>query len=213
MDSTGSSLPLQEDQFDIFEWYPDFQSCLRYFLEHAQYDGSVQALAAFLNIHLPHQKQQLAASATHGGAHSAAHSQSSRAASKLPMSSSQPCHTGMLLPYIRRLVATGFDFPGMLHGMFGDKWAEGIGPLHKVERRNYLFAAKSASWSEVKAQYDMPDGQGIPFLKPLQNVTEIEIVEAEAHWSHWLQMQDWMLGPRALEAPREPSVVVKMEES
>lgn len=126
--------------------------------------------------------------------------------------SSQTCSIVTLVPYIRRLVATGFDFPGMLHGLFGDGWAEGVGPLHKIERRNYLFAAKSASWLDVKSQYDMSDGQGIPFLKPLQNVTELEIVEAEAHWSHWLEMQDWMLGPRALEAQRGPRVVVKTED-
>ena len=32
-----------EARFDIIEWYPQFQSCVRYFLDHAQYDASVQA--------------------------------------------------------------------------------------------------------------------------------------------------------------------------
>ncbi|ROW06054.1 hypothetical protein VMCG_04711 [Cytospora schulzeri] len=74
-----------------------------------------------------------------------------------------------LTPYIRRLVATGFDVPSILHGFFGDDWAAGIGPLHEAERRNYLFAAKSDNWLKVKASYDMDAEQIIPFLKPLQN--------------------------------------------
>jgi hypothetical protein len=44
-------------QFDIFEWYPQYQSCQRYFLDHAQHSVPVQALAAFLNIRLPYQRQ------------------------------------------------------------------------------------------------------------------------------------------------------------
>ena len=116
--------------------------------------------------------------------------------------SSPPQHQLLLpphvtvLPYIRRLVATGFDYPAVLHGFFGDDWPTGIGPLHEQERRNYLFAAKSDTWLTVKAAYDMGEEQSIPFLRPLQNVTEKEIVGAEASWSEWLAMQDWMLGPR-----------------
>lgn len=102
-----------------------------------------------------------------------------------------------LTSYIRRLVATGFDNPGILHGFFGDDWVAGIGPLHEAERRNYLFAAKSDNWQRVKASYDMDGEQMIPFLKPLQNVSEKEIISAETSWSEWLAMQDWMLGPRA----------------
>jgi hypothetical protein len=103
----------------------------------------------------------------------------------------------LVIPYIRRLVATSFDSPTVLHGFFGDDWQQGIGPLHDAERRNYLFAAKSDSWLSVKSQYDMEDGQTVPFLRPLQNVTLAEIEAAEANWSEWLAMQDWMLGPRA----------------
>lgn len=117
--------------------------------------------------------------------------------------------TVSLTPYIRRMVATGFDFPGVLHGFFGDDWTLGIAHLHEVERRNYLFAAKSSSWLDVKSQYDMPDGQTIPFLRPLQNVTEEEIVSAETNWSQWLAMQDWMIGPRN---PEDISPVVKEED-
>lgn len=102
-----------------------------------------------------------------------------------------------LVPYVRRLVATGFDTPAVLHAFFGDDWSEGVGTIHETERRNYLFAAKSDSWLRVKANYDMEDGQSVPFLRPLQRVTEVEIVSAESNWSEWLAMQDWMLGPRA----------------
>ncbi len=47
---------LLDNQFDIFDWHPYFQSCMRYFLDHAQYDAPIQALAAFVNIQLPFQK-------------------------------------------------------------------------------------------------------------------------------------------------------------
>jgi hypothetical protein len=102
-----------------------------------------------------------------------------------------------LIPYIRRLIATGHDTPGVLHGFFGDDWAKGIGALHEIERRNYLFAAKSTSWLKVKQAYDMSPEETCPFLSPLKDATEIEIQAAESTWSEWLAMQDWMLGPRS----------------
>ena len=55
---------------------------------------------------------------------------------------------------------TGLDFPGVLHGFFGDDWASGIGPLHEQERRNYMFAAKSGGWASVKRDYDVGIGGG-----------------------------------------------------
>ena len=72
----------------------------------------------------------------------------------------------------------------------------GVRPLHELERRNYLFAAKSSSWLDVKRAYDMAGGSGseaeaVPFLKPLRDVTEAEIAKAEGAWSEWLAMQDW----------------------
>lgn len=109
----------------------------------------------------------------------------------------QPIAYATLVPYIRRLVATGLDTPAVLHGFFGDDWREGIGRIHETERRNYLFAAKSDNWLKVKTDYDMGEDQTIPFLRPLLNVSEEEIVSAETTWSEWLAMQDWMLGPRA----------------
>lgn len=117
-----------------------------------------------------------------------------------------------LIPYIRRLVVTGFDSHAVLHGFFGDDWVEGIGPIHETERRNYLFAAKSDTWVQVKSQYDMDEGQTVPFLRPLQNVKEEEIQGAESTWSEWLAMQDWMLGPRAPPNVGDPRVRIKNED-
>ncbi|KAI1367534.1 hypothetical protein F5Y08DRAFT_57973 [Xylaria arbuscula] len=189
-------LPMQDSQFDILQWYPHFQSCVRYFLDHAQHEGPVQAMAAFINIQLPFQRPQSSVTSSRSsGSPSAIPSPSSSTAGKFAIPSQAPM-TVSLTPYLRRLVATGFDFPGVLHGFFGDDWVAGIGHLHEVERRNYLFAAKASSWLDVKSQYDMPDGQTIPYLRPLQNVTEEEIVSAEKNWSQWLAMQDWMVGPR-----------------
>ncbi|RYP12620.1 hypothetical protein DL767_011155 [Monosporascus sp. MG133] len=184
----GPFIP-EDAQFDILEWYPHFQSCVRYFLDHAQHSGPVQAVAAFVNIQLPFQEV------------------------RQPVVSSRPTGSPSAMPSPPSRAA-GFDFPAILHGFFGDDWAAGIGHLHEVERRNYLFAAKSASWLDVKSQYDMPDGQSIPFLRPLQNVSEKEIISAESNWSEWLAMQDWMVGPRSPEAEAGGiPVVVKSEEA
>ncbi|KAI1451660.1 hypothetical protein F4805DRAFT_83006 [Annulohypoxylon moriforme] len=209
---SGPFLPFQESQFDILEWYPQFQSCVRYFLDHAQHSGPVQAVAAFVNIQLPFQRpQHPVISSKPPGSPQAVPSPSSIAAGKLPMTGHSPMAVS-LTPYVRRLVATGLDLPGVLHGFFGDDWLAGIGHLHEVERRNFLFAAKSAGWLKVKSQYDMPDDQSIPFLRPLQNVTEKEIVNAEANWSEWLAMQDWMVGPRSPDVDREMAVLIKSED-
>ncbi|KAF3770717.1 hypothetical protein M406DRAFT_32938 [Cryphonectria parasitica EP155] len=187
--------PFVEAQFDIFEWHAQFQSCVRYFLDHAQHTGPVQAVAAFVNIQLPFQKAHPVYSMSGPGPASL------NSSGKVPMPLSPGQHHQVpyvtLTPYIRRLVATGFDVPSILHGFFGDDWAAGIGSLHEAERRNYLFAAKSDNWLKVKADYDMDGDQMVPFLKPLQNVSENEILSAETSWSEWLAMQDWMLGPRA----------------
>ncbi|KAJ5501542.1 hypothetical protein N7453_006359 [Penicillium expansum] len=121
----------------------------------------------------------------------------------LPTISHHPAHNPpgppsiSLIPYIRRLVATGMDFPGVLHGFFGDDWGSGVGPIHEQERRNYLFAAKSGGWASVKKDYDMPPLETIPFLRPLQGALDAEIETAERSWSEWLAMEDWMVGPRA----------------
>lgn len=184
----GTSPGSTDDNFDIFEWYPRYQSCQRYFLDHAQHSVPVQALSTFLNIHLPFQRQ------------------SNPILNSNPISASSSSSAGItppgppavsLIPYIRRLVATGMDFPGVLHGFFGDDWGSGVGPLHEQERRNYLFAAKSGGWASVKKDYDMSPLETIPFLRPLQGPLDAEIEAAERSWSEWLAMEDWMVGPRA----------------
>ncbi|KAH7318762.1 hypothetical protein B0I35DRAFT_252059 [Stachybotrys elegans] len=173
---TIPALPMQESQFDIFDWYPKYQVCLNYFLKQGQFKEPVRAVAAFVNIRLPAQN-------------------SSEPPSTTPQASDSSV---TIVPYIRRLVATGFDSPSVLHAFFGDDWPAGIGHFHESERRNYLFASKSDNWLRVKNHYDMEDGQTIPFLRPPQNVAEEEIQDAESAWSEWLLAQDWMLGPRSL---------------
>ncbi|PLB33493.1 uncharacterized protein BDW47DRAFT_113853 [Aspergillus candidus] len=182
------------DSFDILDWYPRYQICQRYFLDHAQHSASVQALSAFLNIRLPFQRQP------HPVLNSSADP------SSLPLAVS-------LIPYIRRLVATGMDFPGVLHGFFGDDWSAGIGPLHEQERRNYLFAAKSGGWAAVKKDYDIPPLETIPFLRPLQGPLDSEIEAAERSWSDWLAMEDWMVGPRAPDVLRDSSSISRPRSS
>ncbi|CAK7220625.1 hypothetical protein SCUCBS95973_004222 [Sporothrix curviconia] len=201
----SSSQPFVDAQFDIFEWHLQYQSCIRYFIDHAQYSAPVQAVAAFVNIQLPFQRpvHPILASQPRSGASPGSGGPAARAAAAAAASAAaaaggtaQPTAFVTLVPYIRRLVATAFDFPAVLHGFFGDDWVAGIGPMHETERRNYLFAAKSDNWLKVKADYDMDENQTVPFLRPLQNVSEEEIVNAETTWSEWLAMQDWMLGPR-----------------
>ncbi|KAJ5179739.1 hypothetical protein N7492_002949 [Penicillium capsulatum] len=179
----GASPGRTDDNFDIFDWYPRYQSCQQYFLDHAQHSVPVQALSAFLNIRLPFQRQP------------------NPVFNSTPVSSptnAPPVAPSVsLIPYLRRLVATGMDFPGVLHGFFGDDWGSGVGPLHEQERRNYLFAAKSGGWASVKKDYDIPPLETIPFLRPLQSPLDAEIEAAERSWSEWLAMEDWMVGPRA----------------
>ncbi|KAF2635860.1 hypothetical protein P280DRAFT_410753 [Massarina eburnea CBS 473.64] len=188
--------------FDILEWHPAYQSCQRYFLDHAQHNAPVQAIAAFVNIQLPFQwSANPIVSATGPLPHS-----SGPAAYNMPWPRSGPMNnTGnqhtpawvSLVPYIRRLVITGMDKESFMHGFFGDDWRKGVGTVHECERRNYLFAAKSADWASVKAQYDMSPHETVPFVKPLHDAAEEELDMAEKTWSQFMAMQDWMLGPRA----------------
>ena len=190
-----------QPQFDIFEWHPAYQSCQRYFLDHAQHDASVQALAALINICLPFQWTANPLMNATGQV-----PQAGPGSYNLPWPRHGPVASARgqtppvwvsLVPYIRRLIITGFDTQGVLHGFFGDDWRKGIGPVHECERRNYLFAAKSVGWAKVKYQYDMSPYESVPFLKPLQDVQLAEIEGAEKTWSQWLAMEDWMVGPRA----------------
>jgi hypothetical protein len=198
------SLMGESAQFDIFEWHPAYQSCQRYFLDHAQHETMVQAVAALVNICLPFQWPNNPVLNSSGYAPPVA----GPGAYSLPYPRHGQLPTGhrgagipnvSLVTYIRRLVVTGFDKEGVLHGFFGDDWRKGVGPLQECERRNYLFAAKSVGWAKVKYQYDISPHETVPFIKPLQNVQLAEIEGAEKTWSQWLAMEDWMVGPRAPE--------------
>jgi hypothetical protein len=108
-------------------------------------------------------------------------------------SNSQPVS---LVPYIRRLICTGHNTDLILREFFGSGWSSGIGRIHEQEERNYLFAAKSADWHNVKLAYDISSEETAPFLVPLKEVTVKKILDAECDWSEWLAMQDWAVGPR-----------------
>jgi hypothetical protein len=157
--------------FDILEWYPAYQSCQRYFVTHSQNEPGTRALCALINIRLPYQNPA-------------------------PSARGDDAYIS-LLPYMRRLVVTGFDRTGILHGLFGDDWAAGVGPLRDCERRNYLFAAKHGGWRSCKKQYDMAPDETVPFMRPLRGVGDEELHAAERDWSAWLLLEDWMIGPRA----------------
>lgn len=192
-------------QFDIFEWHPAYQSCQKYFLDHAQHENSVQAVAALININLPFQWSSdpvFSFAATSSRAQSPSVQFNAYARQTLSPSSPRRSATNnwvSLIPFIRRLIITGFDREAVLHGFFGDDWRKGIGPLQECERRNYLFAAKSGGWAKVKHQYDMSPRETVPFMQPPQNIKNEEIEAAEKSWSQWLALEDWMVGPRAPE--------------
>ncbi|KAL4937957.1 hypothetical protein BDV06DRAFT_226452 [Aspergillus oleicola] len=193
-----ASQTAKDNNFDVFAWYPHYQNCQRYFLDHAQHSSPVQALSAYLNIRLPFQRDTPVLNASTGL------SSTDGVTSEPPATPNTPPAVS-LIPYIRRLVATAMDYPGVLHGFFGDDWQSGIGPLHEKERCNYLFAAKSGGWASVKKDYDIPPLETIPFLRPLQGPMESEIEAAERRWSEWLAMEDWMVGPRAPDALQDSS--------
>lgn len=210
--------PHDGQPFDILKWHEPIVSCIRFFLDHSQHEHGVQMLATFINIQLPCQRLQHPIYSSRSNTPAGASSQYASTSRSGPGSSQMPPHPPQnipsLIPYIRRLVVTGFDTPEVLNGFFGEDWQTGVGPIHQAERRNYLFAAKSGSWVDVKTQYDMPDGQLVPFLKPLHNVSEREIIDAESQWSEWLAMQDWMVGPRSPDvAQGTPAVIIKTEEA
>jgi hypothetical protein len=194
------SIMSDNPHFDVLDWHPNYVSCQRYFLDHAQHEPGTQSVCALLNIFLPCQwasnpVMNSSGYSTHPsaqGAYAAPYSRHQGTADR-----AVPRPSVSLTPFIRRMVVTGFDKEGILHGFFGDDWRKGVGPLQECERRNYLFAAKSVGWAKVKYQYDMSQNQTVPFIKPLQNVQLAEIEAAEREWSKWLAMEDWMVGPRA----------------
>ncbi|KAL1963394.1 hypothetical protein VTN77DRAFT_8410 [Rasamsonia byssochlamydoides] len=185
----GASSCVDATKIHPVEWFPHYQNCVRYFLDVAQHMPSAQSLAAYLNISLPCQRAHdpvLRSSET-----SSSHEADYRS-TRHPRSG-----TVSLVPYIRRLVVTAMDTPTVMNGLFGDDWKLGIGHLHSQERINYLFAAKSGGWLSTKSQYDILPDETVPFLRPLREPQEEEIRAAEARWSDWLAMEDWMVGPRS----------------
>lgn len=225
-ESSAASAPLTNDpSFDILDWHPAYQSCQRYFLDHAQHEPGTQALCALINIRLPYQWSANPISSATSVPNSSNGASSSSAANNAftfnPYQSQQrngsssmnsPNHPRngsanppptfvSLVPYIRRLVITGFDKTPILHGFFGDDYARGVLPHLDCERRNYLFAAKHGGWRTCKKQYDVGSGGGddetVPFMKPLDEAKIEELTAAEKAWSGWLAMEDWMVGPRA----------------
>lgn len=188
----------ERNDFDVFAWHEAYKSCQKYFLDRSQHEGMVQAVAALINIRLPFQWAQKPVPRFYSQSNTAPQPayQHQYGPRQPPQAPAGEAFWVSLLPFIRRLVATGFDTDGILHGFFGDDWRRGVGELQEVERRNFLFTAKSVGWAKVKYQYDMPPDELIPFIRPLQNVKLEEIESAEKNWSKWLAMEDWMVGPR-----------------
>ncbi|KAK7178383.1 hypothetical protein PSPO01_15569 [Paraphaeosphaeria sporulosa] len=187
---------------DILEWYPAYQSCQRYFLNHAQHDYAVQALTALINIRLPYQCLNAPVSNCMGFFNSAAGpmvytTPFQRHASLENFRSQSTPPWVSLIPYVQRLIITGMDKEAIMHGFFGDDWKKGIGPIHEQERCNYMFAAKSVGWAHVRHIYDISSYESVPLMNPLQDVHIDEIKSTERSWSWWLAMEDWMIGPRA----------------
>jgi len=183
-------------QFDIIAWFPKHQSCQRYFIDHAQHEPLVQAFAAFINILLPFQRQPSPIFSSTGSRSGKSRLDKDMLRSTNSEAAAAAASAVSLIPYIRRLVVTGMDVPQVLHGFFGDDWRTGIGPQREQERRNYLLAAKSGTWTSVKQDYDMLPLETVPFLRPLYQPTEGELEAAEQSWGEWMAVEDWMLGSR-----------------
>ena len=186
-----------ESLFDPREWHRHFQNCRRFFLGHSQHSPALQAVAAYINILLPYQRYPNPISAYSPPPSTATRSGDATPSRDSPTVNDCNGESVSLVPYIRRLVVTGFDTQAVLQTFFGPDWVKGIGQLHEIERRNYLFASKSGSWLEVKASYEPSPNETIPYMMPIRNPVENEIRAAEEKWSEWLAMQDWMVGPRS----------------
>lgn len=199
--------------FDILAWHPAYQSCQRFFLDHAQHEPATQAVCALINIRLPFQWQTNPISSSqpnqsnNNTAPNFNFNAYGRNTNSSPMGRQQQNSSSWVspVPYIRRLVVTGFDNPAILHGFFGDDYVKGVMPHVECERRNYLFAAKHGGWRSCKKQYDTGSGGGngddesLPFMKPMGRVVGEELDAADQEWSKWLAFEDWMVGPRAVE--------------
>lgn len=208
-------MSMNDGSFDILEWHPAHVSCQRYFIDHAQYEPGTQAVCALINIRLPHQWMNNPVTASSPPQTSSQGVPTGGSAFNFNAFSRSASHNDRSpsfvspIPYIRRLVVTGFDKAAILHGFFGDDYKRGILPHVECERRNYLFAAKHGGWRSCKKQYDAGSGGGgdetVPFMKPLDEAKIEELDAAEKAWSSWLAMEDWMVGPRAPADDEYPS--------
>ncbi|KAH8598475.1 hypothetical protein B0O99DRAFT_615188 [Bisporella sp. PMI_857] len=184
--------------FDFLEWYPQYQSCLCYFLDHAQHTTAVQVLCASLNIELPCQRMEFPVlSWTPANSPSTASSMQQVTLNR-PAASLREVLQGhpqaiSLIPYIRRLVCTRHDDHSIFSGFFGDSWPTGVGPLHEIERRNFLMAANGSAWMDIKSAYDRTKQETVPFLAPLSKTTEAEVASAEETLVTWSKMRNWTL--------------------
>lgn len=184
--------PLTGDpNFDIIDWHPAYQSCQRYFLDHAQHEPGTQALCALINIRLPCQWLSNPVLSSSTTAQSPAHPSNSQFTFKPYPRQNENSHAQSqspvfvsLIPYIRRLIITGFDKPPILHGFFGDSYKTGISPHLDCERRNYLFAAKQNGWRSCQELYASGD-ETPPFMKPLEDASADEVAAADKAWSKW----------------------------
>lgn len=156
-------------------WFPHYKNCVQHFVDYSQHTPPVLSVAAFINIRLPSQ----------------------RPAELAPAAQSTSMPFVSLRPYIRRLIVTAQDSPTVMNAFFGNDWEAGVGVIYKQERANYLFTAKSSGWAATKAAYDISPDEQTPFLRPLRDPSEDEIRVAEARWSEWLAMEDWMVGARS----------------
>jgi hypothetical protein len=201
----SAAAPLTTDpNFDIIDWHPAYQSCQRYFLDHAQHEPGTQALCALINIRLP---CQWLSNPVHS---SSATAQSPAQFTFKPpyprQNGHEPAHAQAqspafvsLIPYIRRLIITGFDKPPILHGFFGDSYKTGISPHLDCERRNYLFAAKQNGWRSCQELYASGD-ETPPFMKPLEDASPDEVAAADKAWSKWegwQRRENWSPSSRA----------------
>jgi len=168
-------------QSDLDRYPLAYENCWRYFVDHGQYSTSVQTLCEVVNIQLPFQKH---------------HSCPWNEAFGRLLRENSSSQKVSLIPYMRRLVCTGNDTDDILMEFFGSCYSRGVGNLRKQERRNYLLTAKSTTWDMVKSAYDVGSEEKVPYLVPLREATEQDIMDAELYWSEWLAMGDWMLGPR-----------------
>ncbi|KAF7864525.1 hypothetical protein EAF04_006657 [Stromatinia cepivora] len=194
----------QEAGFDTVTWYRHYIQCHQYFLDEAQHDFYVQAVAAFINIQLPYQKQPYPVNRA-SAAWSMANLSDRQGEEERhhPPGYPQPIS---LIPYIKRLIVTGHDDGRILGTWFGADWRQGIGTIHEMERRNYLFASKSKEWLDVKKYYDDSAAaeQSTPYMIPLPQIKEVELSHADEAWSNWMAMQDWVIGPRTPEGLLQP---------